>query len=234
MKINKMSLGSSAIVSALGLIALFLVIVSTGGQFLKFVFGYERLSGLIPFVYVDHERNIPTYFSVILLLLVALLLVFITVLNKKQAVPHTSKWAVLSFGFFIMAFDEAFRLHEKMVAPLRGMLGDGDLGIFYYSWVIPGIVTVCALGVFFLKFLMYLPAPTRLRFLIAGTLYVGGAIGFELIGGYYAESYSKHNLIYSMISTVEESLEMAGLIVFIWALLKYCSSKYKEVRVVFE
>ena len=33
-----------------------------------------------------------------------------------------------------------------------------------------------------------------------------------------------------MIATLEESLEMAGVIVFIWALLTYMSEKYKEVR----
>jgi hypothetical protein len=37
-----------------------------------------------------------------------------------------------------------------------------------------------------------------------------------------------------MIVTVEESLEMTGLIVFIWALLKYCADNYKQVRFRFE
>jgi hypothetical protein len=36
-----------------------------------------------------------------------------------------------------------------------------------------------------------------------------------------------------MIATIEESLEMAGLVVFIWALLKYCNESLKEVRVMF-
>jgi hypothetical protein len=33
-----------------------------------------------------------------------------------------------------------------------------------------------------------------------------------------------------MIATIEESLEMAGLIVFIGALLNYCADHYKKVR----
>ena len=47
----------------------------------------------------------------------------------------------------------------------------------------------------------------------------GGAIGVELIGGRYLELHGVENLTYAMITTVEESLEMAGVIIFIWALL---------------
>jgi len=41
-------------------------------------------------------------------------------------------------------------------------------------------------------------------------------------------------MAYSMIVTVEESLEMAGLIVFIWALLKYLADNYKELQIIFD
>jgi hypothetical protein len=50
----------------------------------------------------------------------------------------------------------------------------------------------------------------------------------------YTELHDTQNFKYSMIATIEESLEMAGLIVFIWALLKYCADKYKEVLFRFE
>ena len=65
---------------------------------------------------------------------------------------------------------------------------------------------------------------------MAVILFIGGAIGVELIGGRYAELNGPKNLMYSMIVAIEESLEMGGLIVFIWALLRYCADNYKEVR----
>jgi hypothetical protein len=37
-----------------------------------------------------------------------------------------------------------------------------------------------------------------------------------------------------MLVLVEESLEMSGLIVFIWALLKYISEEFREVRIGFD
>ena len=69
---------------------------------------------------------------------------------------------------------------------------------------------------------------------MAATLYIGGAIGVELIGGRFAELHGKRNLTYHLLTTVEESLEMGGVILFIWALLVFIADKYKEVAFRFE
>jgi hypothetical protein len=70
--------------------------------------------------------------------------------------------------------------------------------------------------------------------MVAATLFIGGALGFELVGGRWVELHGKENLTCSMIATVEESLEMAGVIVFIYALLKYIAENYNEVRFRFD
>lgn len=231
---DQISLNPTAVARALGAVALLLVLLSSGGQFSRFVLGYDYVQGLIPLFYVDKEQNVPTYFSVLLILLTALLLAIIGVLERKRMAPHASRWMILSFGFLFMAFDEAFEVHEGLIDPMRALLGDGDLGIFYFAWVIPGTVLVLFLGLYFLGFLRRLPASARRRFSIAAILYIGGAIGVELVGGRHAELHGNQDWIYSMIVTVEESLEMAGLVVFIWALLKYCADHYEGVHVQFE
>ena len=43
---------------------------------------------------------------------------------------------------------------------------------------------------------------------------------------------SEEPVSYFMIATLEESLEMAGLIVFIWTLLEYCRETFSELRIV--
>ncbi|RPJ25636.1 MAG: glycosyltransferase [Chloroflexi bacterium] len=214
----------------LGAVAYLLVLLSIAGQFAKFVLGHAFLTGLAPLFYVDVEHNIPTYFSVWLILCAAFLLTVIASLNRGQRKPHVSQWAILSFGFLLMAIDEAFQFHERLNIPVGTLLGDASLGIFYFPWVIPGIALVSVLGLYFLRFLLHLPAATGLSFLMAATFYIGGAIGVELIGSRHAELHGYENWMYSMIATLEESLEMAGLIVFIWALLNYCADNYKEVR----
>lgn len=214
----------------LGAVAFLLVLLSAGGQFLKFALGDAYLKGFVPLFYVDQEHNIPTYFSVFLILIAAVLLAVVATMNRKQQTPHVAKWTVLSFGFVLMALDEAFQFHERLNVPVGRLLGDGSLGVFYFPWTIPAIALVCVLGLFFLQFLLHLPAKTRFRFLLAAFVYVGGAIGVELIGSRHAELHGYENWLYSAIVTVEESLEMGGLIVFIWALLAYCADTYKHVR----
>ena len=229
----QISLKANVVARTLGTVAALLVLASIGGQFSKYVLGHGYLKGLVPLFFVDMEYNIPTFFSVLLLLLVALLLAVIAALNWKQRRPYTSKWAILSFGFLFMAFDEAFQVHERLNLPISKLLGGDNLGIFYFAWVVPCIALLLVLGLFFLRFLLHLQIKTRLRFLMAATIYIGGAVGIELIGGRYAEIHDTQNLTYTMIATVEEGLEMAGLIFFIWALLKYFADNYKELRLHF-
>lgn len=210
--------------------ALLLVLASITGQLTKYVSGHDFVYGLIPLFDVDHENNIPTFFSASLLLLAALLLALITALKKAVHAPYEFQWALLSFTFLYMAIDEAASIHELLIVPMRNLLGQQAGGIFFFAWVIPGIAVAMVFGLSYLKFLLHLPAKTRWRVIIAATLYLGGAIGMELIGGHYADLHGMNNLTYSITTTVEESLEMAGVIAFIYALLNYSADNYKEVR----
>lgn len=230
----KISVNATLIIRILGIVAVLLVLFSIGGQYSRFFLGDDYLNGFIPLFFVDSELNIPTFFTMLLMLIITLLNGFIAAVNLKQRGEHTSKWVILSFGFLYMAYDEAFQVHEKLISPVRALMGDENLGVFYFAWVIPGIVLIFMLGLFFLRFLLHLHVKTRLRFLMAAMIYIGGAIGIELIGGAYAEIYGMSNVIYSVIVTIEESLEMAGLIIFIWALLKYFADNYKELRLNFD
>ena len=58
--------------------------------------------------------------------------------------------------------------------------------------------------------------------MIAGAVYLAGAMGVELIEARLDELWG--SLPFSMMVVVEESLEMAGMIVLIHALLSYLAS----------
>lgn len=231
---HHVSVKPGAIARILGAIAFTLVIFSIGVQFSKFVLGHGGLKGLVPLLYLDGERNIPTYFSILLMLAAASLLAIITIVNRKQGLPYIWKWAILSLGFFFMAFDEAFQVHERLTLPVRSLLGETNLGLFYFAWIVPAIGLVLCLAMFFRRFLLHLPVRARLRFLTAGALYLGGAIGIESIGGRYAESLVAADWTYSLFVAAEEGLEMAGLVVFLWALLEYCAESYGKIQLRFE
>lgn len=231
---NQIALNPYSIARTLGITAFILVLASIGGQLTIHLTGYSEEYKLLKLLYLDAERNIPTCFSMLLMVIAALLLAVITVMEKTYTASAARYWATLSCGFLVMATDEAWSFHEGLSMPVRKLLGNENLGIFYFAWVIPGTAFVLILALFFWRFILHLPAKTRQAFLMAATVYIGGAIGIELIGGSFAEAHGTRNLSYIMIVTFEESFEMAGLIIFIWALLVYIADNYNEVRFQFE
>ncbi|MDD3374154.1 MAG: hypothetical protein PHY73_00300 [Candidatus Omnitrophica bacterium] len=177
--------------------------------------------------HLDHEQNIPTYFSSLILLFSAGLLGIIAALERKKKKANSSYWAWLAFIFLFFSLDETAVLHEEMIIPLREALC--ATGIFYFTWVIPGIIFILFFGILFLRFFLQLPRETKFLFKISAILYIGGALGCDLFGGWFSFSFGEKNLIYFVITTIEETLEMTGVAVFIYALLRYLCVNFKEV-----
>ncbi|MFC0253388.1 hypothetical protein [Massilia consociata] len=211
----------------LGTAIAFLLAASMAGQVFRHEVGPHPLDGLVPLFDVDSERNIPTFFTVILALYSALLLAVIAAGSKDRR--ERFHWRLLCAGFVFIAYDEAFQVHERLIAPMRELLGNKDLGYLYFGWVVPGIAGVCIVALFFLGFLRRLPAATRRRMLAAGGLYVAGCLGMELIDGKYLEAHG-YTLFYSFLTTIEEGLEMTGLAALVYALLGHIASNSGKVE----
>jgi hypothetical protein len=126
-----------------------------------------------------------------------------------------------------LSLDETAQLHELSIRPLQD--GFGATGVFYYAWIIPAGLCIALFAVAYVNFLASLPARTRRLFLVAGITFVGGAIGVEAISGKHASLHGEGNLTYHLITTLEELFEMAGLVLFIYALLDYISRQFTRV-----
>jgi hypothetical protein len=228
----------------LATLAVAVVAMSIVSQLAWQLTGNVGLRGIAHFLNVSEERNLPTAFAVMLLAIATLLLAAVFLMESRRGGEMLRYWVVLTCGFLWMTADEAMSFHERVMRPMRRLLGNEDLGLFYYAWVVPALALVAVLGAFFAKFLLRLPSPTGRRFLIAGTLFLSGAIGLELFGGRFDEKYGVNELMaagetglimiqYSALATVEESLEMAGIIFFIWSLLWYLANEDAELIVRF-
>jgi hypothetical protein len=217
------SVGPDRIIKTIGMLALLLVLSSIAIQLIDQATGQSSLiiHKLVKFLNVDLELNLPTFFSVLILLFSSLLLAGITFIKNKQSSSYVLHWAVLSAGFAFMAFDEAFSFHERLIEPFRSLLGEVNLGVLYFAWVVPAILLIGALSLAYLKFGLSLPSKTRLWFGVSAILYLGAAVGFELIEGRHVEVYGKENLFYIALATTEEAIEMAAIVLFIRTLLKY-------------
>lgn len=206
-----------------------LLSLSLCSQLVKYGTGHDQVFGIIPMLYVDYEANLPTWYSSIALLMASFVLCLIALSKRAQADRFTFHWFFLSGLFFLLSVDEVATIHECAIEPMRRLI-DAQ-GVLHYAWVIPGGVFVLIVGAIMLRFLIALPARTRNLFLTAGAVFVGGAIGVEMISAYHAYSHGEKNLLYSLIITFEEAMEMLGVIIFIHASLEYLCEGVKSFQI---
>ncbi len=174
-------------------------------------------------LYVDAEANLPTYFSALQLLAAGVLLGAIAAAERRRESPFFPQWLILSLGFTMMSVDETCSLHEKLIEPVRSLLGGRELGVFYFAWIIPGLIFVAFAAVYFWRFLWHLPAASRRDFVVAAVLFLGGAIGMEMLGGQADEAHGRHGA-YLLWTHLEEGLEMFGILYFVRALLHHLTA----------
>jgi hypothetical protein len=227
---NEISINPSSIARFLGAMALFLTLASLGMNLITYLTSHDYVYGLIPLFYLDEEMNIPTGYSVFLLQFAATLLLVISSLKRKYHDPFFIAWGVLALGFFYLSVDEAWSIHEKIDETGSFMANFHLRGFLRFSWFVPFLIIIPIIFLFFWKFLISLRFKTRKYFLLAAVIYLGGAIGFESIGGDIVDTIGRYNWWYYAEVSIEEGMEMFGVIVFIYALLDYLHDNFKEVR----
>jgi hypothetical protein len=174
---------------------------------------------------LSYEQNLPTWYSSSLLLLCAVQLTFVALSATQRNARFRFHWWLLALVFFYISLDEAATIHESLSRLF-------DLGgVFYFGWVIPAAIFVGAMALSYLRFLWQLDRRTRWQFILAAALYVGGALGVELLLGWWTDVYGTKNLGYGMIDLAEESLEILGASVFLIALLDYLAGESRTIRV---
>jgi len=209
---------------------IFLTICSIAIQIGKYVFDYRadwtRIFNL------DREMNIPTWYSGLMLVSCGLIIRGIFSIKKLQSDRFWRQWRILSIIFFILAFDEIASIHEILI--IDDLADALNLPSFWHSvWVIPGTILVAIFIWKYWKFIWYLPKQLKRNFLIAFSLYIGGALGMEMVGSIYDGIDGQQNLVYAMLATIEEVMEMMGCVVFIYGLLTYLGELRADIQVNF-
>lgn len=207
------------VVRALTLLAGGLVVVGFLGQlatlYLPDFLGRDLVARLTD---LGGESNLPAAFSVALLVLAALLLGVIARAKRAVHDPYARSWTALTWIFGFLALDEAAMLHERLGVVTSHLVKTE--GFLAHAWVIPYALLGLWVLFAFLRFLTHLPARTRHQIVLAGVIYVGGALGFEMLEG-EAATASRQPLLEQLLVTAQEAMEMAGVILLIGALLRY-------------
>jgi len=98
--------------------------------------------------------------------------------------------------------------------------------------VLPVGAAVVMLGLAYLRFVLNLPDATRRLVIAAGVIYVVGAIGFELPEGMYRTAVGANvTIAYGFLTVLEETFEMIGVVLFIYALLRFIERRWGGIRI---
>ncbi len=228
------SLSPRRIAIVLALIALYLALQSIGGKHLEDRLGTEHphvLSQMVRVFNINRESSIPTWFSASLLLLSSMILAAIAYGKRANHERYNRHWVGLALIFLWLSIDEAVAIHERLTIPLQDTFG--TTGPFFFAWVLVGIPLVILFALAYFNFLVHLPHRIRYLFLLAGGCYISGVLGIELIGANKWYMDSGTSLGYSTIGTVEELIEMLGVITFIYALTSYIAEHTTGIQITF-
>lgn len=191
----------------------------------KVVFGDSRFEWLVDLFRLNGEENIPSFFSGVLFLVSTTLLAVVWRVNPA-VVRRPVAWPVLAAVFGFLGYDELFGVHERMIDPLRERFELS--GAFSFAWILVYGVLVVAVGAMFWAPWRRMEPRLKRWFAASAVVYVAGAIGFEMVGG-SVYTGTEGDIVYGLVYTIEESLEMAGLIMFIFALLSLLAGHWPQV-----
>jgi len=202
-------------------VLLFILFFYALGQIAKFYFGRDTLLGFVPMFNLYGEANLPTWFSSIILIISSALLLIIATAKRFQHDRWFYYWAGLSAAFLFLSIDESAKLHEAAGRVFQHIVGEFLIKGEWSMWVVPfGVLALIFAGAY-VRFLFALKPYYRYMFVLSGLIYVSGALGMEVVEILYVRGAQMNNGIFMMMVTVEEVMEMGGIILFIYVLLRY-------------
>ena len=162
---------------------------------------------------LGHEPSLPAFYSAVVILMCAAVLSIIARQSYRSADGRAVYWWVLCVGFVAMAIDEAVMIHEMADAAVHAFTPTS--------------------GAFFL---FSLDRQTRFAFVVSGAIFVGGAVGMELVAGAIfsasdSEAAAQRSLAHVVSQMIEEGMEMVGIAAFLIALIGYLGRTHQSVKI---
>ena len=152
-------------------------VLSVVGQITRFKLPqvYCGVDWAVEEFYLSNEMNLPTFFSAALLVLAGGLMLVIARLRSGKAQNFAKRWAFLGLIFFLLAADEVFQFHERLTEPVQNVVHGHAL--LHWPWFLPLIPVLIALFFLYLKFIIQLPAKTRLLLMLFCLFLCGKRVG---------------------------------------------------------
>ena len=179
----------------------------------------ETLHALLALFNMNHEISIPTWFSQVLLLTAAGVALVNGAVRRAQGKRYAIHWTIIAAILLFMSLDEGSQVHEIATKPLQNAL-NAHGSLLHYTWILAASALIVVVVAIFVRFWWRLPAQTRVLTFAAAAVFITGAIGFEVLGGYVARSVSTGMKLVG-VNMLEETFEMLGATLAIYAFLVF-------------
>jgi hypothetical protein len=206
-----------------------LVVIDAVLKVLHHTFGVQSMFGLIRMMNLGREMSFPTWYSSLQLSTAGAILAYVAWQKIGVRDPHRFAWLILAGGFFVMSADETMALHENwgQLVPKGargGMVGPG--------WVVVAVPLCLILIAFFWRLLASVSNRTRVGWLASGAIFLGGAVGMEVVQGYLLSRGFVHtpSLTYDILNMIENGGELLGIALFIAEVLRYMENEMWQVK----
>ncbi|TFD62771.1 hypothetical protein E3T39_02235 [Cryobacterium suzukii] len=181
--------------------------------------GWDVLSALASLIYADGEANLWAWASGLLLAAIGLSLAAVGFAVRNESASGVPYFLLAAVAVALSA-DEIAQLHEKLA---RFDLG----GRFTFAWLTVGVPLAVIVGLIVLWIAKRINRQLRRRLVVAGIIFLLGAVGFEAIGGIVvggqANDLARASLPYHVMVAFEEGLEVTGAFLALAAALSALS-----------
>lgn len=186
----------------------------------------EITNGLYVIFYLDAEMSVPNWFSSVGLLGCAILLMLNGLLAYSQTHKFARRWMGLGLLFILLSVDESIGFHERTLTLGRQVIAWLIPGLtLYYAWVVFAPIILLIAAALYWPVFSQLPRSIQVRMAIAAVLYLIGILVIETVSGELLNTMNTSSLLYVGLAHIEETLELAGVILFADALLRYISTQ---------
>jgi len=134
----------------------------------------------------------------------------------------------LSIAFIFLGFDESATIHETIGDWTEQFVDTA--GYLHYPWIISYSILIGILGLVYFRFFIRMERDIFWSFMLAAFIFMSGAVGLELMGAKEASLHGSDTMLYCFYYTIEESLEMFGVIYLIHILLELLSGVDIEIK----
>ena len=167
------------------------------------------------------ERNPSTWFSG-LLLAVAGALAFVVGRGRSDA----ARWNLVAALLWLLSVDEVASFHERL-GGIPVIPGVGSRG-----WVGAGVLLVGVVAVKLVPWAAAQDTSLRVALFAGSAVFIAGAIGFEVLSGNHEVTHGP-DTTYWALATIEENLEMLGVLLVVKGLLDHLATTGRRLGIAF-